>query len=115
MNIRICRGRALSEQGRKTFIYGVIRGGLNKNEHCRKNRCYMARRKADINIGYRAASEVIRLSKSTKHACEIMGCNRELLKGWRHGVAPSAIYLVRLHEIGADIIWILTGEKKNEN
>lgn len=74
----------------------------------------MGRRKADINIGYRATSEVMRLSKSTKHACQILGCKRELLKSWRNGVAPSAIYLVRLHEIGADVLWILTGKENKK-
>lgn len=71
----------------------------------------MGRRKADISIGYRATYEVLRLTESTKHACQLIGCGKELLRAWRNGVAPSAIYLVRLHEIGADVVYILTGEK----
>lgn len=74
----------------------------------------MSRRKAEIDIGIRAAHEVARLSKSTNHACKLIGCSRRLLYNWRDGVAPSAIYLVRLHEIGADVIWILTGKESKK-
>lgn len=76
----------------------------------------MAKRKSDISIGYRAAYECRRLFEGPKQAADIIGCNRRLLYEWEQGAAPSAIYLVRLHEIGADVLWILTGkETKNEN
>jgi hypothetical protein len=73
----------------------------------------MGRRKADVSIGYRASAEILRLTDSTKHACQLIGCTKELLRMWRNGVAPSAIYLIRLHEIGADVIYILTGERND--
>ncbi len=76
----------------------------------------MAKRKADINIGYRAFREVERLFGNMTKAAVSIGCKKRLIYDWNQGVSPSAIYLVRLHEIGADVLWILTGkETKNEN
>lgn len=71
----------------------------------------MAKRKGDIGIGYRAASECRRLFKGTKEACDSIGCSHNLVNEWGRGLTPSALYLARLHELGADVIWILTGKK----
>ena len=74
----------------------------------------MPKRKADINIGYRAASEIRRLFDNMTRAAVVIGCDKSLLYTWEQGKAPSAMYLARLHEIGADVLWILTG-KENKN
>lgn len=68
------------------------------------------RKTADIGIGYRAAAEVRRLFPKKKHAIIAIGCGKNVLYEWSCGIAPSAIYLARLHELGADVIWILTGK-----
>ena len=68
--------------------------------------------KADIGIGYRAAAEVRRLFPKKQHAIIAIGCGKNTLNEWSYGVAPSAVYLARLHELGADVIWILTGRRK---
>lgn len=70
------------------------------------------RKTADIGIGYRAAAEVRRLFPKKKHAMIAIGCGRNVLYEWSCGIALSAIYLQRLHELGADVIWILTGKRK---
>lgn len=69
------------------------------------------RRKADINIGRRAYSVVLRMFPKMKDAERIIGCDNDTIYRWNEGVSPSAIYLQRLHELGADVIWILTGKK----
>lgn len=72
----------------------------------------MGRRKiADISIGHRAYSEVLRLFPKMKDAELVIGCKDYTIYKWRSGVSPSAIYLARLFELGADVIWILTGKK----
>ena len=66
-----------------------------------------------IEIGQRAFEEVYRLFDSQKVAKEMLGIsNKQLLYDWMDGVAPSAKYLQRLYYLGADVIYILTGDKK---
>lgn len=67
---------------------------------------------ADINIGYRAASEVKRIFPNEKQAILAVGCGKNTIYEWGCGVAPSAKNLARLHELGADVIWILTGKRE---
>ena len=66
-----------------------------------------------IEIGKRAFEEVNRLFNNQKKAKVMLGISsRQLLYDWMEGVAPSAKYLQRLHYLGADVIYILTGDKK---
>lgn len=72
----------------------------------------MARRKADVRIGYRAAEEALRLSGySAATAALLLGAERKIVYIWSEGCAPTAIYLQRLHEMGADVGYILTGRR----
>ncbi len=75
------------------------------------------KRKSDIRIGQRAFSEVCRLFPDKKWAeiARLVGCNKKSISAWRDGFAPSAMFLARLLELGADIGWILTGRDINEN
>ena len=73
----------------------------------------MPQRKAELDIGYRAAYETRRLFDRVKDATAAIGCYRRTICDWEHGVAPSAMYLARMHELGADVIWILTGKKED--
>ena len=76
----------------------------------------MPRRKARIEIGHRAFEELERLYDVKKYGnkslvSKIIGCDKKAISGWEVGVAPDAIHLQRLHEIGADVIYILTGRR----
>ena len=72
----------------------------------------MSKRKADVRIGYRAAEEALRLSGySAPCAAALIGGERKLVYNWAEGNAPTAIYLQRLCEMGADISYILTGRR----
>lgn len=70
------------------------------------------KRTPDIGIGIRAAQEIYRLYPKKKHAMIALGCGKHTINEWEHGAAPSAGSLKRLHELGADVIWILTGRKE---
>lgn len=67
--------------------------------------------KGDITIGHRAHAEVLRLFPKMVDAYRVLGMRGDNLNAWAAGVCPSAKYLARLHKAGADVIWILTGEK----
>lgn len=74
----------------------------------------MPTRKGDISIGYRAWTEAYRLfpDATNKKICKTIGCGKCVVEQWGKGVNPSAKHLARLHELGADVIWILTGRRK---
>ena len=72
----------------------------------------MRKKKTDIGIGYRAAAEINRLFPKKKYAAIAIGCGMDAIKDWGHGVAPVPTDLARLHEVGADVIWILTGKRE---
>lgn len=69
------------------------------------------RKVADISIGKRAYQEVLRLFPRIKDAESVIGCENYTIYKWKEGVSPSAIYLARLLELGADVQWILTGRR----
>lgn len=73
----------------------------------------MPKSRPQIEIGKRAFEEVNRLFNNQKKAKVMLGISsQQLLYDWMDGVAPSAKYLQRLHYLGADVIYILTGDKK---
>ena len=75
----------------------------------------MPKYRPQIEIGKRAFEEVSRLFDSQKLAKEMLGMSsNQLLYDWMVGVAPSAKYLQRLHYLGADVIYILTGKKEEK-
>lgn len=69
------------------------------------------KRTTDIAVGRRAAQEVDRLFPGKKQALLALGCGKHTVNEWRNGIAPSAYYLIRLAELGADVMWILRGRK----
>ena len=72
----------------------------------------MAKHKADIRIGYRAAEEAMRLSGySATTAALLIGCSHKLVYSWADGNAPTAIFMQRLLELGADVTYILSGRR----
>ena len=73
----------------------------------------MSKRKSKIEIGHRTYSEIQRLfpNKKKRDIARLIGCERKSIEAWRDGCSPSGIFLARLHYLGADVIWILTGER----
>lgn len=70
---------------------------------------------AELQIGKRAYQEAMRICESAAVANKMIGCNSKgHVYKWNEGVSPSAKYLQRLHYMGADVIYILTGVRKNE-
>lgn len=66
--------------------------------------------RAQIEIGKRAYEEVHRIFGKSVDARVALGMkSKHLLYDWAQGFAPSAKYLQRLHFVGADVIYILTG------
>ena len=72
--------------------------------------------KPDINIGRRAAEEVLKAigNCDTGAFCRSIGLSHKLLHPWQHGIAPSAVYLQRLALAGFDVNYILTGRTKRK-
>lgn len=78
----------------------------------------MPRRKARLEIGHRAFEEVDKIFNVKKYggmitATKTIGCHKNAIYEWECGKAPDAVFLQRLYEIGADVIYILTGDRKN--
>lgn len=71
--------------------------------------------RAQIEIGQRAFEEVNRLFEKMNDAKSLLGMkSNQLIYDWMEGCAPSAKYLQRLHYLGADVIYILTGVRNIE-
>ena len=71
----------------------------------------MAKRKGDILIGQRAWEEVIRLFPTMTSAAKAFGCDRKEFNEWYHGRTPGGMNLARLHYLGGDVIYVLTGKR----
>lgn len=79
----------------------------------------MPRRKARIEIGERAFEEVDKIFNTSKYgrmimAAKTIGCGKKAIYEWKNGKAPDAIHLQRLHELGADVIYILIGRRSED-
>ena len=79
----------------------------------------MPRRKSRIEIGQRAFEEVEKIFNVSKYggmtmATKTIGCGKHAVYEWKDGKAPDAIHLQRLHELGADVIYILTGRRSED-
>ena len=65
----------------------------------------------DVNITDRVIEEVSKLGNNAYQIGKIVGCSTQLVQSWLDGVyVPGAYYLRRLHEIGCDVLYILTGK-----
>ena len=71
---------------------------------------------AEITIGQRAYEEMTRLFEKQIDAVRTLGIkSQRVIYDWMDGVAPSAKYLQRLHYAGADVVYILTGIRKEQS
>ena len=67
-------------------------------------------------IGYRAYSECIRIFGGAAEAAKCMGASaRGVVYDWRKNRCPNAYFLSKLCLAGADIKYILIGERENGN
>lgn len=69
--------------------------------------------KCDISVGRRMFEELCRLfpNKTNAEVCRILGCDRKSCLYWSKGETPSPIWLQRLHYLGGDVIYVLTGKR----
>lgn len=68
------------------------------------------------NIGSRAYEECLRLWDTVENAMDAIDASATVvIYRWNKDYMPSAVYLARLCKAGADIKYILTGERTNEN
>ena len=79
----------------------------------------MPKRKADIEVGKRAFEELDRIFNLSKYvsitkAAKSIGCDKKAIYGWENGATPETIYLIRLHYLGADVIYIMTGVRNRD-
>lgn len=71
---------------------------------------------SDKSIGERAYEECFRIWGNIEDAADGIDASGPIvIQRWRKKVYPDAISLAMLCESGADIKYILTGERKNEN
>jgi hypothetical protein len=72
---------------------------------------FMAKR----GIGYRAYEECLRIFKSVCDAADAIGVSSPIvIYRWQKDFMPSAVYLAKLYEVGADIGYIFTGKKEEK-
>lgn len=74
----------------------------------------MAKHKGDILIGQRMAEEVVRLFPTYNSAAIAFGTDRKIFRYWQLGGTPSGFCLARLHYLGGDVIYVLTGKRERK-
>ena len=75
----------------------------------------MAKKKGNIQIGYRAYEEVCRIFGNGPKAAYKMCIRKNIIYEWKAGGVPGGHYLALLHHYGCDVIYILTGRRNNGN
>lgn len=66
----------------------------------------------DDEIIDRSIEELQKLGRTINEIAEIVGCPPARVRHWLDGIhTPSAYYLRRFHEIGCDVLYILTGKR----
>jgi hypothetical protein len=60
----------------------------------------------------RTIEEVSKLGNTPTEIAELIGCRPKQITCWLSGeFTPSAFYLQRFHEVGCDVLYILTGRR----
>lgn len=74
------------------------------------------KRKADIDIGKRFVEELYHLfpEHSDRKLAVLLGCSPTMLRTWQDGVTPSGIFFARILQLGGDVDYILTGNRKQK-
>lgn len=69
-------------------------------------------RPTDPDMFARTAEEIRRLGKTPSEIGRLIGCNRKVVHYWLdEGGVPCAVYLSRLHDIGFDVMYVITGKR----
>ena len=75
----------------------------------------MSRPKGDILIGRRMYEEIDRLFPSLMAAAKALRCRRSSIYSWADGRVPGCFTLAKLHYLGGDVLYVLTGERSKED
>ena len=69
-------------------------------------------RPTDTSIRDRLIEELSWVGETPLEIAKVIGCPSNLVKYWLDGVyTPSAFYLSKLHGVGCDVLYILTGQR----
>lgn len=72
----------------------------------------MRKQKFDLDMHFRLVEEIYRISKTNADLNRRIGSTGDIVKYWVNTPAlPGAYYLAQLYRQGADVIYILTGER----
>ena len=71
----------------------------------------MGKHKGDIEIGWRASEEAIRVFGGCRAAGRALGCGHGIITEWANGRTPSGAILARMHHCGCDVMYVLTGKR----
>lgn len=73
----------------------------------------MSHQKGDIEVGKRMVEELYRLfpDKTDKFIALKMARERKMVYEWKNGTTPSSLMLARLHYLGGDVRYVLTGKR----
>lgn len=67
-------------------------------------------RHVDPDMCIRSVQEIRKLGRDPGIIASKIGCSRQLVNYWLSGDGiPGAYYLRKLHELGCDILYIITG------
>lgn len=69
------------------------------------------RRHAPVEIGQRAAAELLQRNPCLEAAARMIGATGREICTWETGISPSAFYLAEMCKIGLDMTYILTGRR----
>lgn len=68
--------------------------------------------KADPLIGKRAYGEIQRIFGSVPKACKALGLEQRCIyRYYKEGVAPSMYVMQKLYSFGADLVFIISGDR----
>jgi hypothetical protein len=76
----------------------------------------MGKRKGDLEIGKRAAQELLRIfpDLTEEQICKRIGFERKIFWFWKSGQTPSGFALQRMCFEGCDVKYILTGRREKK-
>ncbi len=71
--------------------------------------------KGDILIGQRMREEVDRLFPTLVVASNAFRVDRKTFTAWMNGETPGGMQLAKLHALGGDVIYVITGKRRMED
>lgn len=72
----------------------------------------MPKVKGDINIGKRAREEIDKIFATLPQAANALRCDRKVFICWSNGTTPDTMQLAKMHYLGCDVMYILTGKRR---